>query len=48
MAPETLSRMFARLEQADIMKINKREITILDLDRLQELSHELCSADDSL
>ncbi len=48
MAPETLSRMFARLEQANIMQINKREITILDLDGLQKLSHELCSADDNL
>jgi hypothetical protein len=29
------------------MQINKREITILDLEGLQALSHELCSADDS-
>lgn len=46
MAPETLSRMFARLEQANIMRINRREITLLDLDGLQALSHELCTADD--
>ena len=42
MAPETLSRMFARLEKQNIMKINRREVSILDMEALKKLSHELC------
>lgn len=46
MAPETLSRMFARLEKQQIMSINRREVTILDMEALKKLSHELCLRED--
>lgn len=42
MAPETLSRMFARLEKNDVMSIRKRAVTIHDIKSLQEISHDLC------
>jgi CRP/FNR family transcriptional regulator len=46
MAPETLSRMFARLEKQNILSIKKREVTIQDIEALTELSHELCMQED--
>ena len=46
MAPETLSRMFARLEKQNILVIKRREITIKDIEALTELSHELCLQED--
>jgi len=46
MAPETLSRMFAKLEKLDVLSINRREVTINDIDMLMSLSHELCISDD--
>ena len=42
MAPETLSRMFAKLEKMGVVSINRREVTIEDMDALTDLSHELC------
>jgi len=42
MAPETLSRMFAKLEKLKVVSVNRREVTIEDMDKLKGLSHELC------
>ena len=42
MAPETLSRMFARLEAAKVVTILRRQVVILDVQKLHDLSHELC------
>ncbi len=45
MAPETLSRMFAKLEKLNVISINRREVTIDNMDALMDLSHELCMKD---
>ena len=45
MAPETLSRMFARLESAGVMTIKRRQVEILEMSKLHDLSHELCRQD---
>jgi CRP/FNR family transcriptional regulator len=45
MAPETLSRMFARLEKNGVMKISRKEVRILDMKALQELSFDICQRD---
>ncbi len=42
MAPETLSRMFAKLEKLEVISIKKREVSITDMDKLMDSSHELC------
>ncbi|MEE9302491.1 MAG: helix-turn-helix domain-containing protein [Thiotrichaceae bacterium] len=46
MAPETLSRMFAKLEKLNVISINRREVSILDMEGLMDLSHELCMRED--
>lgn len=43
MAPETLSRMFAKLEKQKVISIQRREVSILDMDALVNLSHEICT-----
>ncbi len=43
MAPETLSRMFAKLEKQKVVSIKRREVNILDMDGLLGLSHEICT-----
>lgn len=44
MAPETLSRMFAKFEQNGMISIMRREIKILDVQQLQELSNNICKS----
>lgn len=47
MAPETLSRMFSRLETAKVVTIKRRQVDIIDIDKLHNLSHELCRTQSS-
>lgn len=42
MAPETLSRMFARFEQMDMIAIQRREIKIIDIEALLKLTNNIC------
>lgn len=43
MAVETLSRMFARLQDDEVVEVQHRNIKILDAERLSQLSHHSCS-----
>ena len=42
MAVETLSRMFSRLQEDNIITVRHRLIDILDMDKLKELAHYNC------
>lgn len=44
MAVETLSRMFARLQDDEIVLVQHRNIKILDNERLAQLAHHSCIA----
>ncbi len=42
MAVETLSRIISRMTEAGLIKIDRRVVTIMDLEKLQSLAHSSC------
>ncbi|MEM7209234.1 MAG: fumarate/nitrate reduction transcriptional regulator Fnr [Pseudomonadota bacterium] len=41
-AVETISRLFARLQKNGLLEVNRRNIRIVDAQRLSQLAHERC------
>ncbi|MEM7292519.1 MAG: fumarate/nitrate reduction transcriptional regulator Fnr [Pseudomonadota bacterium] len=41
-AVETVSRLFARMQKEGLIEVDRRKISILDIDRLSALAHERC------
>ena len=41
-AVETVSRLFARMQQDELLRVDRRNVEILDLERLSTLAHERC------